>query len=106
MVDDVAPHLPHPSADDEIHPGDFVVLIEGDPYLVGNHPCIVDAFLRGTHGRVCRLYWKALSAFESKAIGKTSDYEVAVEFPGAPKLFAFWKTFLKKIKRPVDVTKT
>lgn len=90
--------LPGPSEDDEIHPGDSVVLTEGDPYYVGNHPIISDAFRLGLRGRVLKRLWKVLDEKESRALGKTGEYEVAVVFPGTSKPFYFWQMFLKKIR--------
>jgi len=91
------PKLPSPSQDADIHPGDFVVLADGDPYYVGDHPAIADAFRLGTKGRVTQRIWKALTEKEASALGKPAEFEVAVKFPGVNQLFFFWQMFLKKI---------
>ncbi len=88
---------PQPSADAEMHPGDFVVLSEGDPYYVGDHPSIAEAFRLGSQGRVTQRVWKILTEKEASALGKSAEYEVTVKFPRVNQPFIFWQMFLTKI---------
>lgn len=89
---------------EEIHPGDYVVLIEGDPYYVGNAPAIVEAFLEKKPGVVLMKQWIAFGEKLAAALGAPSAYEVTVKFAHAPQqAFKFWHIFLKKIEPPTVV---
>lgn len=84
--------------DDELHPGDYCCLIEGDPYLVGSRPEIAEAHRHGWLARVLKKEWRALTEREAAALGGTSAYEVTVKFVNVNGVFIFWNQFLKKVR--------
>ena len=89
---------PQPTYDDsDIHPGDSVVLIERDPYYVGNLPEIQTAAQNGTLGVVVFKRWIILSQKEQVALGRQAEYTVGVRFAQRGRVFQFWMPFLRKI---------
>lgn len=84
--------------DDELHPGDYCCLIEGDPYLVGNRPEIAEAFRHGWLARVLKKEWRILTEREAKALGSTAEYEITVKFVNVKGAFVFWLPFLRKVQ--------
>ena len=89
--------LPAPSPGEELHPGDFVVLTESDPYYVGDQPEIQQAIKTGVPGRIIGKALIMLTQKEQVALGRESAYEVVVKFPTAHRPFRFWHIFLKKL---------
>jgi len=92
-------------ADGEIRPTDWVVLIEGGPKLIGDHPSIQAAFVQHIAGRVISRRMTMLTGLTkdvlSRYVGKDLwyCYEYHVQFfVDQEKPFVFWEPFLRKVE--------
>lgn len=90
--------LPRPSDGPEIHPGDFVVLVTRDPFLIGNHPQIAQWASEGTHLPVVAKQLRLLNETEKKYLECDSDYEVVVASGPGRKPFVFWGRCVVKVE--------
>jgi hypothetical protein len=91
--------------DGPIHPGDWVVLSEGDPYFVGNHPLIATAHQMKIPGRVVSRSLRSLSSQEAVVLSQKLNramietYEVRVKFfKEQENDYVFFEPFLEKVK--------